>query len=176
MCNKQQFCKKDFAKKWTLQFYFPHFTVLVLNQSPISVVFTIVLFPIVPKSILSGDPLYFQIHLLMKKLYKILTNLHLCLKLHKSKSEHLINHNSPETQFVVSTIPFFLKVGGDGGGAEECHFRGSMRSSSVYSEAGQKSVTSDEWIDLEETDTETYDNTDKNTSTSSSFSRASNVR
>ena len=102
------------------------------------------------------------------------------MKLHKSKKEHLINHNSPETQFVVSTIPFFLKVGGGavggGGGAEECHFRGSMRSSSVYSEAGQKSVTSDEWIDLEETDTETYDNTDKNTSTSSSFSRASNVR
>jgi hypothetical protein len=32
-------------------------------------------------------------------------------------------------------------------------FRGSMRSSSVYSEAG---VTSDEWVDLEETDTETY--------------------
>ena len=102
------------------------------------------------------------------------------MKLHKSKKEHLINHNSPETQFVVSTIPFFLKVGGGavggGGGSEECHFRGSMRSSSVYSEAGQKSVTSDEWIDLEETDTETYDNTDKNTSTSSSFSRASNVR
>ena len=44
-----------------------------------------------------------------------------------------------------------------------------MRSSSVYSETG---VTSDEWIDLEETDTETYyDAQDKNP-----FVRASNVR
>ena len=48
-------------------------------------------------------------------------------------------------------------------------FRSSMRSSSVYSETG---VTSDEWIDLEETDTETYyDAQDKNP-----FVRASNVR
>ena len=44
-----------------------------------------------------------------------------------------------------------------------------MRSSSIYSETG---VTSDEWIDLEETDTETYyDAQDKNP-----FIRASNVR
>ena len=55
---------------------------------------------------------------------------------------------------------------------QECrHFpRSSLRSSS--SEAGQKSVTSDEWIDLEEeTDTEIDDKT-----ITTSFTRASNVR
>lgn len=46
-----------------------------------------------------------------------------------------------------------------------------MRASSVYSEAGQKSVTSDEWIDLEEEETDT-ENDDRNTN----FSRGSHVR
>lgn len=80
-----------------------------------------------------------------------------------------------ETQFVLSTILFklffsLLKVN-----KEECHHfggRGStMRASSVYSEAGQKSVTSDEWIDLEEEETDT-ENDDRNTN----FSRGSHVR
>ena len=53
---------------------------------------------------------------------------------------------------------------------EHLGHRGSIRSSSIYSETG---VTSDEWIDLEETDTETYYDAqeDKNP-----FIRASNVR
>lgn len=46
-----------------------------------------------------------------------------------------------------------------------------MRASSVYSEAGQKSVTSDEWIDLEE-ETDTEENDERNTN----FSRGSHVR
>ena len=37
------------VKKWTLQFDLLHITVLVLNQSPISVVFAIVRFPFAQK-------------------------------------------------------------------------------------------------------------------------------
>ena len=56
--------------------------------------------------------------------------------------------------------------------------RGSMRSSSIYSEAGHKSVTSDEWIDLEneedsDTETESGGITTKN---ANFFSRAANAR
>ena len=41
-------CKKDFVKKWTLQFYLTHFMVLVLNQSLISAVFHNSAVPISP--------------------------------------------------------------------------------------------------------------------------------
>ena len=57
--------------------------------------------------------------------------------------------------------------------------RGSMRSSSIYSEAGHNvSVTSDEWIDLEneedsDTETESGGITTKN---ANFFSRAANAR
>ena len=47
-----------FVKKWTLKFDLSHFSVLVLNQSPISAVFIIVRFPFAPKSELSGYSLY----------------------------------------------------------------------------------------------------------------------
>ena len=47
------FVRNILLKKWTLQFYMPHFTVLVLNQTVISSVFAIVRFPFAPKSVLS---------------------------------------------------------------------------------------------------------------------------
>ena len=57
-----------------------------------------------------------------------------------------------------------------------------MRSSSIYSEAGHKSVTSDEWIDLEEeeeeiedTDTET-EHGGSSPSKNAFFNRAANAR
>ena len=67
-----------------------------------------------------------------------------------------------QCQFQFSLQCFFFQ--------EHLGHRGSIRSSSIYSETG---VTSDEWIDLEETDTETYYDAqeDKNP-----FIRASNVR
>ena len=57
-----------------------------------------------------------------------------------------------------------------------------MRSSSIYSEAGHKSVTSDEWIDLEEEEEEIEEDTDTETEHGSptknanNFSRAANAR
>ena len=68
----------------------------------------------------------------------------------------------PSVNFSFLFNVFFLQ--------EHLGHRGSIRSSSIYSETG---VTSDEWIDLEETDTETYYDAqeDKNP-----FIRASNVR
>ena len=57
-----------------------------------------------------------------------------------------------------------------------------MRSSSIYSEAGHKSVTSDEWIDLEEEEEEIEEDTDTETEHGSPtknanfFTRAANAR
>ena len=57
-----------------------------------------------------------------------------------------------------------------------------MRRSSIYSEAGHKSVTSDEWIDLEEEEEEIEEDTDTETEHGSptknanNFSRAANAR
>ena len=56
--------------------------------------------------------------------------------------------------------------------------RGSMRSSSIYSEAGHNvSVTSDEWIDLEnEEDSDTETESGITTKNANFFSRAANAR
>ena len=45
-------------KKWTLKIQKSKIVILVLNQSPISAVFSIVRFPGDPKTALTGDPLY----------------------------------------------------------------------------------------------------------------------
>ena len=65
MISKGSNCaiNNDFVKKWALQFHLPHFTVLVLNQSPISAIFAIVWFPFAPKSVPSGDLLYKEVFL-----------------------------------------------------------------------------------------------------------------
>ena len=46
-------------KKWTLRIQKSKIVILVLNQSPISAVFTIVRFPGDPKTALTGDSLYY---------------------------------------------------------------------------------------------------------------------
>ena len=45
-------------KKWTLRIQKSKIVIFVLNQSPISAVFTIVRFPGGPKTALTGDSLY----------------------------------------------------------------------------------------------------------------------